>query len=509
MRVWAIVIHNYFFNQRPDKHAKLFRRQTVQADTAPHAAKLVYGGRCAVRFSLKVCGFGQQPGALLLQVLNPLDRVRAVQAVFDGLIQAVYFFLDTGRLLLHILGLVGRAVPLPHTVQHCQAQPFHCCRVQHNVLDIIQHRAFQLVGRHGTHMLSGTVQAFLGGADIVAVFDRHISVALVSPNFAAHCAAAPAAVHKPRQQVEHLCTRLSALVAPLFHLGLCPAEVLRIYDSRHTVFHIDPLRPWLQTPPADMPVRVGRRQFVPYVHAGVFLVAQDFIDAVFAERPTTTGRVAAAVQLVDDRRIPGVLQVHPKDNPHRLGFPRLDDELSGGLVHRVTQRRRAASVAGVYGVFAQALHYFLGQVGTVPLVDGLCDIAHKLPLRAVVKMLGCRQHPNAMPAQLDFHQCLALRVAEEAVQLVDDDILRAAGRRVLDHLHELRPFPIPAAVAVVFIDFDQFVPAGSSIGNDGPLLRLDAFFALFACRLAAISISQRRVKAVSLHCHKKYTSVWV
>lgn len=111
VRVWAIVIHNNFFNQRPDKRAKLLWRQAVQADTAPHAAKLVYGGCCAVRFALKVCGFGQQPGALLLQVLNPLDRVRAVQAVFDGLIQAVNLFLDTDRLLLQICGFVGRAVP--------------------------------------------------------------------------------------------------------------------------------------------------------------------------------------------------------------------------------------------------------------------------------------------------------------------------------------------------------------------------------------------------------------
>ena len=242
---------------------------------------------------------------------------------------------------------------------------------------------------------------------------------------------------------------------------------------------------------AGAAVHIGGGQAIPDIQAGVFFVAQDVVQAVFAEWLPPAGYIAPSVKGIYNFSVARSLLVQVKNQLHRLSLPRNNGILACRFIHRIAQRRRATCGSCCKGVFAQTFGNLLRQVGAVPLVDGLGYIAHELALRSGVKVFRRGNDLNALPAQLHFDHRLLIRVAEKAVQLVHDDVLHPGGSCIGQHALEFRAFPPAAAVAMVLIDLYQLIPCRGGKGDDCTLLGFQRFLTLLIGRFTAIAKSPR------------------
>ena len=74
------------------------------------------------------------------------------------------------------------------------------------------------------------------------------------------------------------------------------------------------------------------------------------------------------------------------DQPHRLRFRFIDNQLMTGRVHIIPQGRFAPGVLTLQGGFPHSLHHFSGQVLAVILAHALQHRFHDDALRAVIQV---------------------------------------------------------------------------------------------------------------------------
>ena len=317
-----------------------------------------------------------------------------------------------------------------HGLKQRGAQRVHVGGVEDDPLEIVYHRAFQAGGRHGAGMLPFCMQALFGAAGVVPVF-HGLAMGFVAVGLPGHGAAAAATVNQAGQQVKRFCRIGSGTMFAVIHFGLHLFKFFGGDDLRHAALYADPFAAGFEVAAICAAVWIGWGQAIPDISTGVLFVAQYIVQAVFAKGPPPAGDVPCSVECVYNFRIAAPLPVHSEDHLHGRGFGGLQNEFAGGFVHCIAQGRRAAGVAGAHRVFTHALHHFGGQVGAVPLVDGLGDVAHELTLRGIIEVFTGGQDTDALAAQLRFDQRLAFRIAEKAVEFVHDDELNPGGYGVL------------------------------------------------------------------------------
>ena len=106
------------------------------------------------------------------------------------------------------------------------------------------------------------------------------------------------------------------------------------------------------------------RCLIEHKNAGIFLIAEYFVQTVFPEHFASFCLVTMGVQMVDDRCIAITLCKHLKDDFYRLCFLFIDNQMSI-FIQIVSQRWTAAGVFALQSCLIHTLHNFPCQVFTV------------------------------------------------------------------------------------------------------------------------------------------------